>query len=62
MNEIVNGKRGITPDTALRLAALFGTSPEYWLTGQMNWDLWHAKRSAGREIGRIKRVARPESR
>ncbi len=42
INEIVNGKRGITPDTALRLSALFGTTPEFWLNGQRNWDLWHA--------------------
>lgn len=33
VNEIVNGKRGVTPDTALRLSALFGTSPEFWLNG-----------------------------
>ena len=42
VNEIVNGRRGITPDTALRLSRLFGTSAEFWLDGQRNWDLWHA--------------------
>jgi len=45
VNEIVNGRRGITPDTALRLATLFGTTPEFWLNGQRNWDLWHAMRT-----------------
>jgi len=45
INEIVNGKRGITPDTALRLSRLFGTTPEFWLNGQRNWDLWHALHS-----------------
>jgi len=45
VNEIINGKRGISPDTALRLARLFGTTPEFWLNGQRNWDLWHAMRS-----------------
>ena len=45
VNEIVNGRRGISPDTALRLSRLFGTSPEFWLNGQLNWDLWHALRS-----------------
>lgn len=45
VNEIVNGRRGITPDTALRLAKLLGTSAEFWLNGQRNWDLWHAIRS-----------------
>lgn len=42
VNELVNRKRGVTPDTALRLARLFGTTPEFWLDGQRNWDLWHA--------------------
>lgn len=57
VNEIVNGKRGITPDTALRLAALFGTTPEFWLNGQRNWDLWHAMRSpSAKEINTIQPV------
>ena len=57
INEIINGKRGVTPDTALRLAQLFGTTPEFWLNGQRNWDLWHAMRSPNaRKIRRIKRV------
>ncbi len=42
VNELVNGKRGVTPDTALRLSQLFGTTPEFWLNGQRNWDLWLA--------------------
>ena len=46
VNEIINGKRGVTPDTALRLSRLLGTSPEFWLNGQRNWDLWHALHSA----------------
>lgn len=57
VNEIVNGKRGITPDTALRLAQLFGTTPDFWLKGQLAWDLWHAMHSAeAKAIRRIKRV------
>ena len=42
LNEIVNGKRGITADTALRLARLFKMSPEFWMGLQADWDLWHA--------------------
>lgn len=42
LNEIVKGKRGVTADTAWRLSALLGTSPELWMNLQMNWDLWHA--------------------
>lgn len=50
VNQIVKGRRGITPDTALRLAALFGTTPEFWLNGQRNWDLWHAMRAPSAKI------------
>ena len=42
LNELVLGKRGVTPDTALRLARALGTSAEFWLRLQENWDLWHA--------------------
>ena len=44
INEIVHGKRGITPATALRLASYFGTTPEFWLNLQQTWDLYHAYR------------------
>lgn len=40
INEIVNGKRAITPDTALRLAKIFNMTPEYWLNLQTKLDLW----------------------
>ena len=55
VNEIINGKRGVTPDTALRLSRLLGTTPEFWLNGQRNWDLWHAMRGENaEEIARLK--------
>lgn len=55
INEIINGKRGVTPDTALRLSKLFGISVEFWLNGQLRWDLWHAMRSsAAKDLNRIK--------
>jgi addiction module HigA family antidote len=58
VNEIVNGKRGVTPDTALRLSRLFKTTPEFWLNGQQNWDLWHALRSpAAADIEHIRPIA-----
>ena len=58
INEIINGKRGVTPDTALRLARLFRTTPEFWLNSQRNWDLWQAMHSPkARDIRRIKPVA-----
>lgn len=39
INEIVHGKRRITADTALRLSRYFGTSPQFWLGLQMDYDL-----------------------
>ena len=44
LNEIVLGKRGITPDTALRLARLFKMSPQFWVRLQADWDLQQAMR------------------
>ena len=59
LNEIIHGKRGVTPDTALRLSRLFGTTPEFWLNLQLAWDLYHALRSpAAAEIGRIEPLPR----
>lgn len=45
MNEIINGKRNVTPDTALRLARFTGTEPEFWLNLQQATDLWDAMHS-----------------
>jgi len=45
MNEIVNAKRAVTPDTALRLAKFTGTEPEFWLNLQQAVDLWDALHS-----------------
>ena len=43
LNELIRGKRGVTADTALRLAKLLKTTPEMWLNLQNAWDLYHAK-------------------
>jgi addiction module HigA family antidote len=45
VNAIVRGRRGITPDTALRLGKLFNTGPEVWLNLQLRWELYHAMHS-----------------
>ena len=45
MNEIVKGKRAVTPDTALRFARFTGTEPEFWLNLQQAVDLWNALHS-----------------
>ncbi|MFZ1240255.1 MAG: HigA family addiction module antitoxin [Anaerolineae bacterium] len=43
VNEIVNGKRGMTPSSALRLAKFFGMSPDFWMNLQLRWDLYWAQ-------------------
>ena len=45
LNEVINGKRSVTPDTALRLARVTGMSADFWLGLQQDWDLWHMLRS-----------------
>ncbi len=47
VNELVRGRRAITPDTALRLGLLFGLEPAFWLGLQMQWDLYAERRRAG---------------
>jgi len=45
VNEIVNGRRGITPSTALRLARFFGMTPDFWMNLQLRWDLYNAQQA-----------------
>jgi len=58
VNELVNGRRGVTPSTALRLGKYLGTSAELWLNLQQRWDLYHAQRAEEAALGRIRRVSR----
>lgn len=46
INEIVNGKRGISPSFALKLESVLGTSAEMWVRMQAEYDLWEARRQA----------------
>ena len=56
INELSHGKRGVTPDTALRLEQAFGMDAQFWLNLQLAWDLYQARHSpSAREIARIKR-------
>ncbi|MGB6871267.1 MAG: HigA family addiction module antitoxin [Acidobacteriaceae bacterium] len=50
IGQIVRGLRGVTPETALRLARYFGNSPEFWLNLQQMYDLSHARKESGRAI------------
>jgi len=56
INEIVLGKRGITADTALRLAAFFGTSEGFWLGLQADYDLEEARQLIGKELLRVEQA------
>ena len=56
VSEIVNGRRSITADTALRLARYFGTTPQFWLNLQATHDLEVATR---RSVGQIERDVHP---
>ena len=58
LNEIVRGRRGITADTALRLARYLGTTPEFWLKLQVQYELRVARQAKLREI---KQAVRPRS-
>lgn len=50
ISEIINGRRGVTPDTALRLARYFGTSAEFWIGMQATFDLETARDEIGAAI------------
>lgn len=53
INEIVNGRRGITPSTALRLAKFFDMSAEFWMNLQLRWDLYFAQQAENKVLERI---------
>jgi addiction module HigA family antidote len=57
INEIINGRRGVTPSTALRLSKFFGVSPDFWMNLQLRWDLYFARQSEAAELKTIKPVS-----
>lgn len=66
VNELIHGRRGITPDTALRLEQLFGVDAQFWMNLQLAWDLYDARRSpkakAIRRIRRFQKFSRKSAR
>lgn len=54
INDIVNGRRGITPRTALRLAKFFGNSADFWINLQLRWDLYQARNNKSKILRTIK--------
>jgi antitoxin HigA-1 len=54
VNELLRGRRAVSPEMALRLSRLFGNAPEFWMNAQRAVDLWDASRTIKREVDRIK--------
>jgi addiction module HigA family antidote len=54
INELLRGRRAVSPEMALRLSRLFGNSPEFWLNAQRAVDLWDAKQGIKNAMARIK--------
>ena len=54
INELVNGRRGITPATALRLAKFFGNSPGFWMNLQLRCDVYRAQAADAEKLKRIR--------
>ena len=53
INEIINGKRGISPEMALSLSLALGASPQFWMNLQNNWELSRVNRQNFKEIRKI---------
>jgi addiction module HigA family antidote len=53
VNDIVNGRRGITPSTALRLAKFFNMSPDFWMNLQLRWELYFAQQDEDKVLKTI---------
>ena len=54
INDIINGRRGITPATALRLSKFFGNSADFWMNVQNRWDLYRARNNELAVLAEIK--------
>ncbi|MES1942689.1 HigA family addiction module antidote protein [Salinisphaera sp. PC39] len=54
INELLRERRAVSPEMALRLARLFGNSPEFWLNAQRAVDLWDAAEAIKEDVGRIR--------
>jgi len=61
LNEVIKGRRSVTPNTALRLSRVLGMSADFWLGLQQDWDLWHAMHSPdAKQINRLKPIYRDQ--
>jgi addiction module HigA family antidote len=56
LNSLIRGRRAMSPDTALRIATVFGSSPEFWMNLQANWDLWHAREKVATDLKHLRPI------
>lgn len=56
INDIVNGRRGVTPSTALRLGKFFNMSPDFWMNLQIRWDMYFARQEENAVLKTIEPV------
>ena len=54
INELLRGRRAVSPEMSLRLSRLFGNSPEFWLNAQRAVDLWDASQAIKNDVARIR--------
>ena len=62
ITEIINGRRAISADTALRLGHWFGTAPEFWMNLQRLYDLRRAEREIGEKVEKLPRLGERHAR
>jgi addiction module HigA family antidote len=56
VNQVLNGRRGVSPEMAVRLGYVLGTSPEMWMTLQAKVDLYHAQHKLADELDSLQRL------
>jgi antitoxin HigA-1 len=59
VNDVINGRRGITPSTALRLAKFFGNTPAFWMNLQLRWDLYFSQQDEQKALEGIQPYQHP---
>jgi len=59
VNDLVNGRRGITPSTALRLAKYFNMTPDFWMNVQLRWDMYFAQQDEIKILETIQPLTQP---
>jgi len=61
VNELLRGRRAVSPVMALRLSRLFGNTPEFWLNAQRAVDLWRANLEVQRDLENIRQLEAPQN-